>query len=79
MDDGPESSSAISATLNRDEIRGPFRGNITEEPATEFLDCNEGIPWSISMGKKFPTEIVLISAEMFTEIGLSTEMELSWG
>ena len=33
--------------------------------------CNEGIPWSISVGKKFPTETVLIFAEMFTEIGLS--------
>ena len=31
------------------------------------------------MGKKFPTEIVLTSAEMFTEIGLSTEMRLLRG
>ena len=31
------------------------------------------------MGKNFPTEIVLISAEFLTEIGLSTEMGLSWG
>ena len=51
---------------------------------------NKGIPWSISVekkfptwpisvGKKFPTEIVQISAEMLTEIGLSTEMGLSSG
>ena len=32
---------------------------------------------SISVGKKFPTGIVQISAEMFTEIGISTEMGLS--
>ena len=31
------------------------------------------------MGKKFPTGIVLISAEMSTEVGLSTEMGLPWG
>ena len=41
--------------------------------------CNEGISWSISVGNKFPTEIVLISTEMFAEIGFSTEMGLSWG
>ena len=40
---------------------------------------DEGIPWSISVGKKFPTEMRTISAEMFTGIGLSTEMGLSWG
>ena len=31
------------------------------------------------MINKFPTEIDLISAEMFTELGVSTEMGLSWG
>ena len=40
---------------------------------------NGGIHWSISVGKKLPTEIPLISAELFTEIGLSTEMGLPWG
>ena len=36
--------------------------------------CNQGIPWSISVKKNFPAEIVLISAIFFTEIGLSTEI-----
>ena len=34
-------------TLNRDEICGLFRGNVTKEPDTEFFDCKYSIIGSI--------------------------------
>ena len=39
-DDNPgKFPSPFLQTLNRDEIRGLFRGNVTKEPATKFLQC----------------------------------------
>ena len=40
--------------------------------------CKEGIPWLISGAEDFPTDILLISDEVFTENGLSTELGTSW-
>ena len=39
----------------------------------------EGVPWLISGAEDFPTEILIISDEVFTENGLSTELGTSWG
>ena len=36
---GRKVPSQLLQILTRDEIRGLLRGNITQEPATEFLHC----------------------------------------
>ena len=47
---------------------------VTASSGKCYVVYKQGLPWPISVGKNFPTGILLISSKFFAENGLSTEM-----